>query len=283
VTLCRRIERLEIQGAEHIARAAVEGAARLMDAGAWNAAARERLLATRPTEPMIENALRYLERHARDHHPARVLAHIMVLFDESDERIAQAASGLIKDGQAYFTLCHSSTVVKAFLTAKAAGRRFSVHNLETRPRFQGRQTAIELSAAGIPVTFGVDSTARLLLKGCAAVFLGADALLKDGVVVNKIGSELVAELAQRRKIPVYVLASSWKFAGQTREEFRERLEVRSPAEVWPDAPAGVLVENPAFSFIRPGVIRAVITEQAVLAPQAQAMRLTRHWRRTVPK
>ncbi len=287
VKLCQRIERLEIQGAERVARAAVEGAARLMKAGTWNTKARERLFATRPTEPMMRNAITYLEAYAT-HGVDKVCELLLRRFDEADARIAESAAGLMlsltNDGARtvreaiYATHCHSSTVVAAFLLAKERGARFTIHNTETRPLFQGRITATELASHGIPVVHFVDSAARLSLKGASALFLGADALLSDGTIVNKIGSELLAELAKARGIPVYVLASSWKYAGTPRTKFKALLEERSPAEVWPDAPRGVTIENPAFEFVSPRLITAIITEEGICPPREQVRRLERHRR-----
>ncbi len=251
-------------------------ARRIREEGALSARDRERLLATRPTEPMMRNAIRYVAAHATPKNADTVLQHLLSRFDEADADIAHYAAGLVKDGRTYFTHCHSSTVMRAFMDAWAKGRRFTVHNTETRPLLQGRTTATELAAAGIPVVHGMDSAARVLLKGCSAVFFGADALLGDGKVANKIGSEMIAELAHARRIPVYVLASSWKHVRAGSTGFKERLETRAAAEVWDRAPKRVRVENPVFEFIEPRFITAVVTERGIRDPMTSARELARH-------
>lgn len=269
---------LKIQGAENIAKSALKGVARYYEEVGRlpPQALLERLANARPTEPMLQNTLAYLQRAPGN--PLLVIAHLLQQFRRDDEEIARYAAELLKSGKKYFTHCHSSTVVRAFLTAHTQGKRFEVHNTETRPRYQGRRTARELSKAGIPVVHGVDSAARILLKGCAAVFLGADALFSDAKIANKIGSEIIAELAHQRDIPVYILASSWKYAGCTSTFFRERLERRSPEEVWKTPPRGVDVVNDAFEFVTPRFITAIITEEGIRDPYGAVRELQHHHR-----
>lgn len=276
--LLEDITSLKIQGAEHVAREAVKGLARLAKERASLSLQEEArlLLATRPTEPMMRNAIHYYLSHATKGNHERLVRNIIERFDRGDQRIADYASTLLKEEGTYFTHCHSSTVMAAFHRAKEKGKRLSVHNTETRPRYQGRVTATELAAAGIPVTHGVDSAARLLLKGCDAVLLGADALLKDGKAANKIGSEMIAELAHARRIPVYILAHSWKFEPFTAAAFKERLERRDPKNVWERSPRGVRVLNHAFEFIEPRFITAIITEQGIRDPYTCARELLQH-------
>ena len=199
------IKSLKIQGAEHVARAAVETLARLVsEKGSLDIKKEAELLRkARPTEPMLRNAVDYFLKNATVANAQAVRDKAIAGFDEGDARIASYAAGLIKDKGVYFTHCHSSTVIAAFRFAKLQGKRFIVHNCETRPLYQGRKTAQELAELGIPVMHFVDSAALGALDGCDAVFLGADALNADGSIANKIGSAMIAELAQSRKIPVY--------------------------------------------------------------------------------
>jgi len=280
-TLCDEIIALKIQGAEHVARAALEGVARLRSEhpGKDITPQVKRLLATRPTEPMMRNAVNYFLAHADKEEGNGLLNHILGHLNKADQKISAYAADLIKNNGVYCTHCHSSTVVAMFLAAKAQGKKFTVYTTETRPLFQGRKTANELAAAGISVIHTVDSSARVNLKECTAVFLGADALLADGKVANKIGSEMVAELAYNRKIPVYVLANSWKYEDKKSKEFLSLLERRDPAEVWPQPPAGVEVRNEAFELIRAYVITGIITEFGIREPSSMVaeIRSRRAW------
>jgi len=48
----------------------------------------------------------------------------------------------------------------------------------------------------------------------------------------------------------------------------EEIEERDPAEVWPDAPKGVKIHNPAFEVSDPDDITGVICELGIYKPEA---------------
>ena len=87
------------------------------------------------------------------------------------------------------------------------------------------------------------------------VFLGADAILKNGII-NKIGSETIAKLAKIEKIPVYIIADSWKFTNKKVPQ-----EQRELNEVWDNAPKNIKIKNPAFEFVKKKYITRVVTEK----------------------
>jgi ribose 1,5-bisphosphate isomerase len=93
-------------------------------------------------------------------------------FDTSLKKIASIGARKIKNGMIVYTHCHSSTVTAILKEAKAQGKRFEVHNTETRPKYQGRITAAEIAKAGIPVTHYVDSAAKIALEKADIMMIG---------------------------------------------------------------------------------------------------------------
>jgi ribose 1,5-bisphosphate isomerase len=198
-------------------------------------------------------------------------------MQNSRKLIIEMGSKKIKNGMVVFTHCHSSTVMSVLIEAKKQGKRFAVHNTETRPRLQGRKTAKELSNAGIKVRHYVDSAARLALKGADIMMIGADAITSEGRVINKIGSELFAEVAHRYDIPVYVCTNSWKFDPETVFGFTEEIEQRTAEEVWARPPKNVIIDNKAFEIIRPELIAGAITELGIYEPQILVEEIKREY------
>jgi ribose 1,5-bisphosphate isomerase len=194
--------------------------------------------------------------------------HVLDFFRQSEESILEYGAQKIKEGMVVYTHCHSSTVTKIIMRAWKEGRHFEVHNTETRPRFQGRITSAELARKGIPVTHYVDSAMRFALKKADLMLLGADAISVEGKVVNKIGSELAAQIADRYDVPVYCCTNSWKFDPETVHGFEEPIEKRDSREVWEKPPRGVRVENPAFEKIGPKLVTGVVTELGIYKPQS---------------
>ncbi len=247
--IAKGIKEIKIQGARNIARQALI-AYRLIP----TKKSKNKLLNARPTEPMMENVLDLAEK-TRDYQG------IVNHFDEAQVRINKKVFRLIKSGDVIFTHCHSTNVVNALIYAKKKGKKFEVYNTETRPLYQGRKTARQLRNAKIKVTMFVDSAVGVALskelgtKKVDKVFLGADAILKNGII-NKVGSETIAKLAKMEKIPVYVIADSWKFTSK-----KVPIENRELNEVWDKAPKGIKIKNPAFEFVPRKFITKVIDER----------------------
>jgi len=250
--IARDIKNIKIQGARNIAKKALYAYSLIP-----TKASKNKLLSLRPTEPMMENVLGMAEKTS----PKEITKH----FDEAQDKINKEVFRIIKNKDVIFTHCHSTNVTNALIYAKKKGKKFEVYNTETRPLFQGRKTARELRKAGIKVTMFIDSALGVALskeqgtKKADKVFLGADALLKKGII-NKIGSELVAQVARNNKIPFYIVADSWKFTKQ-----KVPREQRKLTEVWDTAPKNIKVKNPAFEFVPKKYIKAIISELGTLS------------------
>lgn len=247
------IKAVKIQGARNIAKSALYAYSLIP-----TKESKKKLLLSRPTEPMMENVLNKMEKQSYK----EVLEH----FDFSQKQINESVFKIIKNGDIIFTHCHSTNVVNALIYAKKHRKRFEVYNTETRPLYQGRRTAKELKKTGIRVTMFIDSaTAGAIEKTnkddkfySTKIFLGADALLKNGII-NKIGSGMIAELADKHKIPVYIIADSWKFTKR-----KIPIEQRKLNEIWNNAPKGIKIENPAFEFVDKKHITKIVTELGIL-------------------
>ncbi|MCJ7479165.1 MAG: hypothetical protein MUP63_03245 [Candidatus Nanohaloarchaeota archaeon QJJ-7] len=255
----RKIEEVEIQGATAVAERGIELLKELEDEGREGEIEdyRQELRDARPTEPLLFNALDI----SKDRGYGPVLEHIR----DAKEMIVENGSGLVEDGDVIYTHCHSSTVTSVL--KEAFGEKdFEVHATETRPLYQGRTTAEELSKEGIPVTFHIDSGALNALEEADRMFIGSDAFLPSGGAINKIGSKLFAEAAEKRGVPVNVFVDSWKLDPEGRFEKEENIEERPSEEVWADAPGGVRVSNPAFEKVDAELIDAVVSELGVHGP-----------------
>ena len=245
--IVKDIKDIKIQGARNIAKKALYAYFLIP-----TEKSKKKLLSSRPTEPMMENVLNM----TKDKSQKEILKH----FDSAQEKINKLVFGLIKNNDVIFTHCHSTNVVNSLIYAKKKKKKFEVYNTETRPLFQGRKTARELKKAGINITMFVDSALGVALskeqgtKKATKVFLGADALLKKGVI-NKIGSEVIARIARQEKIPVYIIADSWKFTKKKVPKEQRKLN-----EIWDNAPKNIKIKNPAFEFIKKKYISGIITE-----------------------
>ncbi|MBU0461445.1 MAG: hypothetical protein KJ574_02555 [Nanoarchaeota archaeon] len=277
------IKSLKIQGAKNVAIEATKSLKYILDISNSLTKqaliknlneARKLLFATRPTEPGMRNSVSFAlsridqlptkEAIIRD--VEQNINQALDYFDEAEKRIVEIGKKKIRDDSIICTHCHSSTVIKILIQAHKEGKRFEVHNTETRPFFQGRITAKELSDQGIKVVHYVDAAVRMSLKKADLFLIGADAITSEGKVINKIGSELFAEVANKYGVPVYSCAHAWKLDPKTAWGFEEEIEMRQAKEIWAKPPKNVKIYNYAFEQVSPAMISGIISELGIYQP-----------------
>lgn len=252
--ILKDIKEIKIQGARNVAKAGLNAYFLFP-----NKKAKQKILSLRPTEPMLRHVLNLAESGMKKE---KILGH----FNSAQDEINKIIFKLIKSNDTIFTHCHSTNVSQALIYSHKKGKNFEVYNTETRPLFQGRKTAKELKNAGIKVTIFIDSALALAIEKeskmdkihADKIFIGADALLPSGII-NKIGSNLVAEISKMHKIPLYIIADSWKFA-----KSKIPIEQRNLNEVWDKAPKHIKIKNPAFEFVNKKYISGIVTELGLM-------------------
>jgi translation initiation factor 2B subunit (eIF-2B alpha/beta/delta family) len=180
-------------------------------------------------------------------------------WEAASERIVAHARALLPPE----LLTHSySASVLAALRERKPDR---VVVCESRPLLEGRATARELASAGIPVTLVTDAQGPLFLSEVQAVLVGADGVLADGSVVNKVGTYGLALAAHVRGLPMYVACECLKISH--RQEWREAdAEEGDPSEVLGDAINGVTARNVYFERTPARLVTALITDEGVFRP-----------------
>ncbi len=233
------------------------------------------LAAARPTEPETRTALRIILKKASAELPLQKLREAVLgectAYEKNRKNamreIARIGARELKKCSTIFTHCHSHTVEAILLQAKKNGTLKRVINTETRPRWQGRITSMNLAKAGIPVTHIVDSAAGVFLNEADAFVTGADAILASGAAVNKIGTSLISLKAKQLGVPHYIATSSHSFDPATYYGEKEEIEQRAAEEVWGKKIRGVEIRNPAFDTTEARFIKAIICEKGVLPPK----------------
>ncbi len=230
----------------------------------------EEIAWVRPTEPLLRNALLFLEKNINE---KTVYSEIEKLIEkykkmvrEANEKIAEIGAKRIKDGSTIMTICHSTTVMNILKRAKDAGKNFKVYTCETRPRYQGRISAKELNDYGIEVYHIVDSAKAFFMREIDMCIIGADAITSSGKIINKIGSLELALCAKEERVKFVVAATLLKYDVRTKQGYEEPIEFRDPEEVWYDAPKGIKILNPAFDVVDQLYIDYLITEGGIVNP-----------------
>ncbi|MDO8412437.1 MAG: S-methyl-5-thioribose-1-phosphate isomerase [Gallionellaceae bacterium] len=248
------------------------------------------LAASRPTAVNLFWALKRMRGvwEANKHRTVQEIADLLLAeaheISADDVRINRAmgayGAALLPDGARVLTHCNAGALATAghgtalgvIRSAVEAGKHISVIADETRPFLQGaRLTAWEMVQENIPVTLITDNMAgHLMSRGeIDAVVVGTDRVAANGDVANKIGTYMVAVLAQRHHIPFYVACPLSTIDLAIPDGAAIPIEERAADEVtgfrenqW--AAKGVRVRNPAFDVTPAELVTALITEKGVV-------------------
>lgn len=256
-------------------------------------AAKQVLDAARPTavnlrwatDRMIKVARDHAEQASTDELRQRLLHEAHLIRDE-DEAMCHAigahGAALLNSGTRVLTHCNAGglatagygTALAPIKTAHTQGKQLHVLVDETRPFLQGaRLTAWELQAAGIAQTLITDNMAGYFMRRgeVDCIIVGADRIVANGDVVNKIGTYSLAVLARAHNIPFYVAAPTSTIDLCLASGDDVPIEQRNPDEVTHLAgqllaPAGVQAAHPAFDITPHTLVTAIITELGIVEP-----------------
>jgi ribose 1,5-bisphosphate isomerase len=286
-TTAEKIRGLEVQGARNVAIAAIKAIETLAKETKVKkrkeflkelSEAKEILFVSRETEPLMRNAVRWLTSRAErtDKETVKELTKIVSSasqqflknLENSKEKIAEIGARRIKNDSVLLTHCHSSTITYLLKKAKDEGKSFEVICTETRPLFQGRITAEDMLKLRVNTTLIVDSAARFFMNEVDFVIVGADAITSQGNVINKIGTSMIALAAHEARTPFYVVSELLKFDPVTMYGDYEKIEERSPNEIWKNPPKNLAIRNPAFDVTRRDFIHGIICEEGIISPHS---------------
>jgi len=199
---------------------------------------------------------------------------------EINRKMGENGAELLNNGARVLTHCNAGALATAghgtalgvFRSAVEAGKSIHVIADETRPFLQGaRLTAWEMAQENIPVTLITDNmSGHLMSHGeIDAIIVGTDRVAGNGDVANKIGTYMVAVLANRHNIPFYVACPLSTIDRSIASGKDIPIEERPIEEVtgyrdcqW--AAQGVEVRNPAFDVTPAELVTGLITEKGVI-------------------
>ncbi len=248
--------------------------------------AAETLRRTRPTAVNLFNAINsVLDIAEKSSDPAKATIEYAIKMMNKDieinKKMAEVGQSIIEDGDIILTHCNTGslatvsvgTALGVIIMAHRLGKKIKVYATETRPKLQGaRLTAFELVEEGVDAYLIPDTAVAhtMKTKGITKVLLGADRILGDGTLYNKIGTFQIAILAKEMGIEFYTVAPTSTFdlkssRAEVEIEERDAKEIIYVSECQ-IAPETIRTFNPAFDETPPEYITGIVTEYEVLYP-----------------
>ncbi|HEX7475831.1 MAG TPA: translation initiation factor eIF-2B [Dehalococcoidales bacterium] len=193
---------------------------------------------------------------------------IIKTSQEAVNKIAEYAKSVLTNNDVIMTQSFSSTVAYAF---KVASQNYKLNAIVTRSGTSkiGQITAQEIQSYGVRVTYIDDTAVGLYINQVKKVFVGADRICSDGILVNGVGTFLMALAANKYQIPVYVLSESLKIDPNLKGNEAD-LEDKNPNEMVIQGvfKPEIIVKNPYFDITPVELITALITEDGII-PQSE--------------
>ena len=249
------------------------------------------IASTRPTAVNLAWAVnRVLDRAARtsgtnDDVLSAIREEATAILEEDRamcRRIGEAGAPLIAADARVLTHCNAGalatggigTALAPVYVAAEEGKKVCVLATETRPLLQGsRLTAWELTRAGIPVTVITDgaAAARMRAGDVDLCIVGADRVVANGDVANKVGTYALAVLARHHHIPFFVAIPSSTIDPTLASGAEIVIEERDPREVSTLGGRQVTAEqasvaNAAFDVTPADLVTAFITDYGLRYP-----------------
>jgi translation initiation factor eIF-2B subunit alpha len=201
------------------------------------------------------------------------------------DRIAVSASDFIPANATVLT--HGwSRVVASILLEASKTKHFDVIVLEGRPDSAGAKAAqYYASETNIPVTLALDAAMGYVMEQADLVLTGAEGVVENGGVVNKVGTYALACCARAAGKPFYVAAESYKFARlyplhQSDLPYSASAplhfcDTTSKELAKIELDESIRVENPPVDFTPAKFITLLFTDLGVLTPAAVSDELIR--------
>ena len=241
--------RLARVGLETMALATLEGAGR-KDPAVLTEIARQ-ISNAQPAMAIVHNVVHLFARLvAEGHEPMEVLREIHAELDSARERIGKTFLKVAPDKATVLTISHSESVRSCLLAAHGKRRIAGVLVMESGPTLEGRAMAKILEGDGLPATVIPDDQGPVRIGDAAYALVGADAVLRDGSVVNKKGTLALARAASTGGKPLYVACETLKF------------DARFDAGTWPGGRTMDL-----FDLVPGNLVTTVVTERGTYTPE----------------
>ncbi|MDQ6963377.1 MAG: S-methyl-5-thioribose-1-phosphate isomerase [Mariprofundales bacterium] len=291
------IKEMRVRGAGAIGAAAgyamAQGFMEQREVGTPPLAAKERVMATRPTAQNLFYAVEKVWDAGLKGGAEGAVAAANSIADHdiaASQRIGEFGNQLIAHRANILTHCNAGwlafvdygTALSPIYHAHAAGKAPHIWIDETRPRGQGaRLTAWELTNESISCDLIADNAAaHFMARGeVDLVIVGADRIAANGDTANKIGTLERAICANHFNIPFYIAAplatididcsrgSEIPIEERSADEllWQQGVDLQGVSHTIRTASVGCSARNPAFDVTPAALITGIITERGVIA------------------
>ncbi|EGW04847.1 Translation initiation factor eIF-2B subunit alpha [Cricetulus griseus] len=134
-----------------------------------------------------------------------------------------------------------------------------------------KKMAKALCHLNVPVTVVLDAAVGYIMEKADLVIVGAEGVVENGGIINKIGTNQMAVCAKAQNKPFYVVAESFKFVRlfplnqqDVPDKFKYKADTLKSKQTGQD----LKEEHPWVDYTSPSLITLLFTDLGVLTPSA---------------
>jgi translation initiation factor 2B subunit (eIF-2B alpha/beta/delta family) len=161
-------------------------------------------------------------------------------------------------------ISYSSTIMNLLLRNKEF--EFEIYVLESRPLLEGQKVA-EILASHFKTHLIIDAAIGNFIDEVDIILVGVDSILKDGSIINKVGTFPLAALAGSKKIDVYGICDSYKYNLKSHYGYSVLIEEKPTNEIYDKEikNKNLEVHNYYFDITPPEYISGIISDLGILS------------------
>ncbi|KAJ2998250.1 Translation initiation factor [Globomyces sp. JEL0801] len=204
-------------------------------------------------------------------------------FVERCEHFRQIAAdfglNFIKDNSTILIHSHSRLVMLLLKSAALRKKHFQVYVCQGSPSNGGymndfiltlfsSKAVLELRKANIPAALISDAAIGYIMEKVDFVLVGAEGIVRNGGIINQIGTYPLALVAKAADKPLYCVAESYKFIDVFPLN-QDDLDLEKNSSVYftnEEDGGKCKISNPSVDYTPPELVTFLFTNEGVLAP-----------------
>ena len=163
-------------------------------------------------------------------------------------------------------ISYSSTIINLLINLK--GFNIELYVLESRPLFEGHYTA-EILSSYFKTHIIIDAAMGKFIDQMDLILIGIDSVLKDGSIINKIGTFPLAALSYERGIDIFAVGVSLKYNLKSHYGLNIEIKEKPIKEVYNKqiSNKNLKAHNYYFDITPPKYLLGIISDLGILSPQ----------------
>ncbi len=231
----------------------------------------KKIIDTRPSMAPLINTMGYLINNLKEFNKTSLEQRLVRFNIDREKRFESLEVNFHKfleerNSQSWkiMIISYSSTINNLLLKFKKFN--FEIYVMESRPLLEGHQVA-EILSSHFKTHLIIDAAIGNFIDEIDVVLIGVDSILKDGSIINKIGTHTLTLLANTRKIDVFAICDSFKYNLKSHHGDIISITEKPITEIYNKEITNNFLEvhNYYFDITPPEYISGIISELGVLS------------------